>query len=101
MKIVLPFSDKRIREIGLYLAEFALEFVPGDGDVNAYDTNDFLMLFDTWYDKFIRYAETNRLVSRGELRALTENFDELDSFIKEAAINTAIRHAVHVNPMHE
>jgi len=79
----------------------SLEFVPGDGDVNAYDTNDFLMLFDTWYDKFIRYAETNRLVSRGELRALTENFDELDSFIKEAAINTAIRHAVHVNPMHE
>jgi hypothetical protein len=101
MKIVLPFSEKRIREIGLYLAEFALEFVPGDTDVNKYDTRDFLLLFDAWYDKFIQYAETNRLVSRSEIRSLVENYDKLDSFIKNAAAGCAIYQPVHANPLHE
>jgi hypothetical protein len=101
MKIVLPFSETRIREIGLYLAEFALEFVPGDADMNRYEPRDFLLLFDTWYVKFILYAETNRLVSRSEIRTLVENYDKLDSYIKEAATNCAIHQAVNANPLHD
>jgi hypothetical protein len=89
MKNVMPFNDERILEIGLYLAEFALEFVPGDLDLNTYDGNDFLLLFDAWYENFIRYAETNHLIRHDEIVALTENLNELDIFIKEAAIDAA------------
>ena len=89
MKIVLPFSEKRIRLTGLYLAEFALEFVPGEEDVNSWNASDFLSLFDGVYANFIRYLETNSLVTRQEILVLTENPQELDGFIKEAAIDSA------------
>jgi hypothetical protein len=89
MKNVMPISKKRILEIGHYLAEFALEFVPGDLDQNTYDASDLLLLFDVWYSNFIRYAETNNLITQDELLILTKNPDELDGFIKEAAIDAA------------
>ncbi len=89
MKNDLSFTEKRIHETGLYLAEFALEFLPGDAALNSYDANDFLLLFDIWYNNFIRYAETNGLVSCDELLDMQENRDDLDVFIKAAAIDAA------------
>jgi hypothetical protein len=89
MNNVMPFTNSRILEIGLYLAEFAVEFVPVEADMNTYDGNDFLLLFDAWYENFIRYAETNSLVTRDERFALYENLNELDGIIKEAAIDAA------------
>jgi hypothetical protein len=89
MKIAMPFSEKRIRLIGTYLAEFALDFIPGSTDTSSWDANDFLALFDREYSHFLRYVETNRLVTRNELLILSENLNELDDLIKEAAIYAA------------
>jgi hypothetical protein len=89
MKNATPITNKRIPEIGLLLAQFALDFVPEDADLNAYNGNDFVLLFDSWYEKFIRYVETNNLVTRFEALVLTENMNELDDLIKEAAIDAA------------
>ncbi|MBP1669465.1 MAG: hypothetical protein H6Q21_1831 [Bacteroidetes bacterium] len=85
----IQLTESRINDLGLYLAEFALDFVPGDEDVYSYDANDFLALFDQWFPHFIRYAETNRMFDRGEREALTENIDELVGYIKDAAIDAA------------
>ena len=82
-------TQKRINTLGLYLAEFALEFIPADHHVNSYNANDFLMLFDDWYESFIRYAETNRMFLGGEKEALIENTDDLIFQVKEAAIDAA------------
>lgn len=89
MKIAMPFSEKRIRSIGTYLAEFALDFIPGGTETSSWDANDFLTLFDREYPHFLRYVETNRLVSRYELQVLLDNLNELDDLIKEAAIEAA------------
>ena len=89
MKNVMPFTTSRVLEIGHCLAEFAVEFVPVEADISAFNGNDFFSLIDTWYENFIRYAETNSLVTRDEIFALNENFYGLDVFIKEAAIDAA------------
>ena len=93
MKKVISFPYKRINDIGQYLAEFALEFVPGNADLNKYDDNYFVRVFDTLYEKFIRYAETNNLITREELLILNENPMGMDSYIKEAAID-AVREII-------
>jgi hypothetical protein len=85
----LQLTEKRIQDLGLFLAEFALEFVPAGEDVNTYDTNDFITLFDAWYQNFIHYAETNRMFAIGEKEALLENDHELDCLIKDSAIDAA------------
>jgi hypothetical protein len=85
----LQLTEKRIRDLGLLLAEFALEFVPAGEDVNTYDANDYMTLFDVWYQNFIQYAETNHLFAIGEKEALLENDHELDCYIKDAAIDAA------------
>jgi hypothetical protein len=82
-------TGKRIDDLGLYLAEFALDFIPGDEDVNAYDANDFLALFNEWFPHFIRYAETNRMFENGEKEALAEDNEELIESIKDAAVDAA------------
>jgi hypothetical protein len=87
--VIMPLTTSRVIEIGHYLAEFAVDFVPIEADISAYNSNDFFSLIDTWYENFIRYAETNHLVSRDEIFALRENFYGLDVFIKEAAIDAA------------
>ena len=74
----LKLTEDRINELGLYLAEFALEQVPNDDDVNSYDANDLVSLFEECYKNFIRYAETNGLFNSDEKKALIENKDELD-----------------------
>jgi|GEM_PF-2666154 len=89
MRNTTPFAKKRILDIGLYLAEFALEFVPGDKGQNPYDADDFLLLFDIWYKNFIWYAKTNTLITCDEVLTLTENLNGLDGLIKEAAIDAA------------
>jgi hypothetical protein len=86
---VIQLTEKRINDLGLYLAEFALDFVPTDEDVYSYDANDFLALFDKWFPHFIRYAETNRMFNNGEQGVLAENSDELVSFIKDSAVDAA------------
>jgi hypothetical protein len=83
----LQLTEERIHDLGLFLAEFALEFVPPEDNVDTYDANDFMALFDTWYQNFIRYAETNRMLAMGEKEALVENDNELDCFVKDAAID--------------
>jgi hypothetical protein len=83
----IQLTEKRINDLGLYLAEFALDFVPGDDDVNTYDANDFLALFDAWFPYFLRYAETNRMFENGEKESLAET--ELVSYIKDAAVDAA------------
>jgi hypothetical protein len=85
----LQLTENRVQDFGLFLAEFALEFVPAGEDVNTYDANDFMTLFDAWYQNFIQYAETNRLFAIGEKEALLENDNELDCLIKDAAIDAA------------
>jgi hypothetical protein len=85
----IQLTENRINDLGLYLAEFALDFVPSDEDVSSYDANDFLVLFDQWFRHFIRYAETNRMFDQGEQDALTDNSDELVSYIKDAAVDAA------------
>jgi hypothetical protein len=85
----LQMTEQRINDLGLYLAEFALDFLPGDADVNTYDANDFLALFDKWFRHFIGYAETNRMFETGEKKALAENDNDLVSFIKDAAVDFA------------
>lgn len=89
MRKATPFTKKRIVEIGRYLAEFSLEFVPVDKDQNPYDTDDLLLLFDIWYKNFIWYAKTNRLITRDELLTLIENLNGLEGVIKEAAVSVA------------
>jgi hypothetical protein len=89
MNKLMSFPYKRIFDVGKYLAEFALEFIPGNVDLNKYDDNYFAELFDFWYEKFIRYAETNNLITREELMILNENPNGLDGFIKEAATQAA------------
>jgi hypothetical protein len=89
MKRVMTFPNKRIIEIGHYLAEFALEFIPGEKNANTCSTGKLLSVLDAWYDKFIRYAETNKLITHEEIWMLDENPNGLDEFIKEAAINAA------------
>jgi hypothetical protein len=86
---MLSMPGRRIKEMGLYLAEFAMDFLPGDADVNAYNANDFLALFDQWYPHFIRYAETNRMLEAGEKDVLQENEGDLIGFIKDAAVDAA------------
>jgi hypothetical protein len=85
----IQLTENRINDLGLYLAEFALDFVPSDEDVYSYDANDFLTLFDQWFRHFIRYAETNGMLENGEQVALNENNDELVSYIKDAAVDAA------------
>lgn len=89
MKRVMTFPNKRILEIGQYLAEFALEFVPGDKNPNASNPKKLSLVMDTWYEKFIRYAETNKLITPEEIWMLNENPNGLDESIKEAAIHAA------------
>jgi len=89
MKRVMTFPNKRILEIGQYLAEFALDFVPGDKNANAYDTIKLTSVIDAWYEKFIRYAETNKLITPEEIWMLNENPNGLVDFIKEAAFRAA------------
>jgi hypothetical protein len=85
----IQLTENRINDLGLYLAEFALDFVPGEKDVSSYDANDFLALFDQWFRHFIRYAETNRMFDKGEQEALIENNNELISYVKDAAVDAA------------
>jgi hypothetical protein len=85
----LQLTERRIQDFGLLLAEFALEFIPAEEDVNTYDANDFMVLFDAWYQNFIQYAETNRMFAIGEKEALLGNDHELDCLIKDAAIDAA------------
>lgn len=85
----LQLTEERIQDLGHFLAEFALEFVPAGEDVNTYDANDFMTLFDVWYQNFILYAETNRMFAMDEKEALLENYNELDCLIKDAAIDAA------------
>ncbi|MBN1417089.1 MAG: hypothetical protein JW973_18480 [Bacteroidales bacterium] len=85
----LALTEDRISALGLYLAEFALDFVSDDEDLSIYTASHFLALFDKWYDNFIRHAETNRMFYAGEKEALIENNDDLVSCIKEAAIDAA------------
>jgi|WetSurSiteA1Bulk_404760.scaffolds.fasta_scaffold00146_4 hypothetical protein len=85
----MSFPIKRIREIGKYLAEFALEFFQGNADPGSYEADQLLVFFDTWFDNFIRYAETNSLITRDEVQMLTENPNGLDDYIKEAAVEAA------------
>jgi hypothetical protein len=86
---LLQLTEKRINELGIYLAEFALEQVPREDDVNSYDANDLLSLFEKCYENFISYAETNGLFNSDEKKALIENKDELDCYITEQAIDAA------------
>lgn len=85
----VQLTEERIQDLGHFLAEFALEFVPVGEDINTYDANDFMTLFDVWYQNFILYAETNRLFAMDEKEALLENHNELDCLIKDAAIDAA------------
>jgi hypothetical protein len=85
----LPMTDQRINDLAIYLAEFALDFIPGDTDVSSYDANDFLALFDEWFSPFVRYAETNRMFDNGEKEALAGDDNELVSCIKDAAVDAA------------
>jgi hypothetical protein len=83
------FPTRRIDEIGVYLAEFAMEFFPNLKDPDNFDVNSFSLFLDTWYDRFLRYAETNRMITHDEIWMLNENINKLDEYIKEAAVNTA------------
>jgi len=85
----IQLTEQRIEDLGIYLAEFALDFVPGDDDVNNYDANDFLALVDAWFPYFTRYAETNGILENGEREALAENKDDLVSYIKDSAVDAA------------
>jgi len=85
----IQLTDQRINALGLYLAEFSLDFVPVDSALNKYDANDFLALFDAWFTHFLRYAETNIMFEAGEKEALTLNHSELVSYIKDAAVDAA------------
>jgi hypothetical protein len=89
MRRTTPFTKKRIQTIGLYLAEFALEFAPRHTELSSWEANDFLKLFDNWYRNFIRYAETNQMITLDEILNLHENLNGLDDLIKEAAIDAA------------
>jgi|PlaIllAssembly_1097288.scaffolds.fasta_scaffold251225_2 hypothetical protein len=93
MKRVMTFPNKRIHEIGHDLAAFILELMPGDKDMSNWDDSRFLAVFDTWFDKFLRYAETNRLISYEEIWMLNENPNGLDDFIKQVAIE-AVREVI-------
>jgi dsDNA-binding SOS-regulon protein len=85
----IKLTEQRINDLGLYLAEFALDFVPGDDDVNTYNANDFLALVDAWFPYFTRYAETNGMLENGEREALAENKDDLVNYIKDTAVDAA------------
>lgn len=85
----IELSRQRINDLALYMAEFALDFLPGDADVNVYDANDFLALINEWFPHFLQYAETNRMLEAGEKEALVENDGELISVIKESAVDAA------------
>lgn len=85
----IQLTEQRINDLGHYLAEFSLDFVPVDGALHKYDANDFLALFDAWFQHFIRYAETNRMFENGEREALSENSGEVAGYIKDAAIDAA------------
>ena len=85
---VLPLTEKRINDLACSLAVFAMDFVPGD-DAYIYEANDFLALFDKWFQHFIRYADTNGMFNPGEKEALLENENELVGYILDAAIDAA------------
>jgi hypothetical protein len=89
MKRVMTFPNKRLHEIGHYLAEFTLELAPGDKDMNTWDDSKFLSLFDTWFEKFIRYAETNKLISPEEVWMMNEDPNGLNGCIKDVAVHAA------------
>jgi hypothetical protein len=86
MKRVMTFPNKRILEIGQYLAEFALDFLQIDKHSGTYSTSRISSVIDLWYERFIRYAETNKLITREEIWMLHENPNGLDESIKEAAM---------------
>lgn len=90
----MSFPNRRIREIGQNLADFALEFVRVDADLNAHDSEYFVMIFDAWFDKFLRYAETNNLITAEEATLILDDPNCLDDFIKDAAI-VAARQILH------
>jgi len=82
-------TEQRINDLGICLAEFTLDFIPGDTEINTYDANDFLALFDKWFSPFIRYGETNRMFDDGEIESLAGDDNELVSCIKDAAVDAA------------
>ena len=86
---VIQLTDQRINALGLYLAEFSLDFVPVDSALNKYDANDFLALFDAWFQHFLTYAETNRMFEAGEKETLALNHSEMVSCVKDAAVDAA------------
>jgi hypothetical protein len=83
----MPLAENRIRDLGLFLAEFAMDFVPPRDNVRSYTANDFYELINEWFRDFIRYAETNGMFLNGEKEALLNN--ELVTYVKEAAIGSA------------
>ncbi|MBN2275185.1 MAG: hypothetical protein JXK95_12690 [Bacteroidales bacterium] len=84
----LQMTEERINDFATGLAEFAMDFVPGD-DASAYEANDFLALFNKWFRNFIHYAETNGMFNPGEKEALLDDDNELAIYIKDAAIGAA------------
>ena len=86
---MLHITPKRLDELGLFLAEFALDFLPAGADVKTYNAGDFLAMFDKWFQPFIGYAETNRMFHDGEREALEEHDTDLINAIKDAAVDAA------------
>jgi hypothetical protein len=84
----LQLNEKRINELGMDLADFAVENVASNDDLSLYDKNKLLVMFDECYEDFIRYAESSELLNKGEEKVLTENEGDLDDYIKEVAIDT-------------
>ena len=89
MKQFMSFPKKRITDIGIYLAEFTLDLLHYNEDPNTFDENYYAMAFDAFYQKFLRYAETNRLITHEEARILDEDPNRLYDFIKDVAIDAA------------
>jgi hypothetical protein len=93
MRQFISFPTKRIAEIGVFLAEFILDLIPNHEETNNFDEHSYLMAFDVYYEKFLRYAETNKLITMYESSILDENPGGLDGFIKDVAIE-AIREMI-------
>jgi hypothetical protein len=83
----LQLNEKRINELGMNLADFAVKNIASNNDLSLYDRNKLLVMFGECYADFIRYAESHELLNKGEEKVLTENEADLDAYIKEIAIN--------------
>lgn len=77
-------TEKRIDELSYYFAEYVIDNSLVDNE-NLED-NDILSVLDESYDNFIIYIEGAELITDVEKKILIENEDDLDTYIKEEAI---------------